>query len=206
MKKGAQSKKANAYENKIAKLFTAAFYTEEDGSLSGEFRRAPKSGGWDKRLIPADLVALKYTEKPGALPLGVKSKRAVDIDKIFRFSVECKTWADKNVKHFVSGLYSADSGFFVWMEQAIEDASYSKKTPLVVFKLYGVHNVVEILYSDFSILSTFFGNFPGKMYVVGSIIPETKDGKTYVFALLADFLEWIDWDMYKNLVSKGEIK
>ena len=130
----------------------------------------------------------------------------MEIDKCFRFSVECKNWKDSTVKHFVSGLYSADSQIFGWMEQAIEDASYSKKTPIVVFKLYGTKDVIEILYSDFSILSTYFGNFPGKMYVVGSIVPGLKAGETYVFALLSDFLEWIDWEVYKNLVFKGEIK
>ena len=204
MKKGGQSKKGNAYENRVAKLFTAAYYSEGDG----EFRRAPKSGGWDKRVIPADLVALKYVKATDdqLLPPGFNPKDPMEIDKVFRFAVECKNWKDGNVKHFVSGLYSVDSQIFGWMEQAIEDASYSKKTPLVVFKLYGKHNVVEILYPDFSILSTFFGNFPGKMYVVGSVIPKTKDGKTYVFALLSDFLEWIDWEVYKSAVLKGEIK
>jgi len=203
MRKGGQSQKGNSYENRIAKLFTIAYYSEGDG----EFRRAPKSGGWDKRVIPADLVALRRSEGEGEmLPLDRKAKYPMEIDKAFRFSVECKNWKDENVKHFMSGLYSVDSQIFGWMEQAIEDASYSKKTPIVVFKLFGTKDVIEILYPDFAKLSEIFGVFPGKMYIVGSIIPGTEEGKSYVFALFSDFLEWIDWEVYKSAVLKGEIE
>ena len=152
-------------------------------------------------------MALKYVDddKGDMLPLDRKAKFAMKIDDVFRFAVECKNWKDSTVKHFMSGLYSADSQIFDWMEQAIEDASYSGKTPIVVFKLFGTKDVIEILYPDFSILAEYFGDFSGKMYMVGSIIPETKDGKTYVFALLSDFLEWIDWDVYKSDVFQERI-
>ncbi len=99
MKKGRQKQKGTAYERMIAKLFTEAYYSAEDG----EFRRVPLSGGWDKRTAPGDLIALKYVDKEG---------EAMVIDSSFPFSVECKTWRDENVKHFFSGLYSNETVIF----------------------------------------------------------------------------------------------
>lgn len=186
MKKGSQKAKGNAYELVIAKLFTETYYPAEDG----EFRRVPLSGGWDKRAAPGDLVALKYVDTEG---------EEMVIDRSFPFSVECKTWKDENVKHFFSGLYSEESIFFDWIRQACADSSPVRKTPLVVFKLYRTENIAMLVSTDFYQLASLFGNFVGKIYNIEKIMSknEKEIPQKLVFVLLKDFLEWIDWEVYK---------
>jgi len=186
MKRGGQKAKGNAYERVVAKIFTETYYPAEDG----EFRRVPLSGGWDKRAAPGDLIALKYVDKEG---------EEMVIDRSFPFLVECKTWKDENVKHFFSGLYSEDSIFFDWMLQACGDSSLARRLPLVVFKLYRTENVAMIVSTDFYQLANLFGNFVGKIYNIEKIMPKDEGAvpQKLVFVLLKDFLEWIDWEVYK---------
>jgi len=184
MKAGRQKQKANTYEIAIAKLFTEAYYPTKDG----EFRRIPLSGGWDKRVVSGDVVALRYVDK---------SKKDMAIDESFPLSIECKTW--HGVKQFFSGLYSEESALFEWMVQAQEDSIVVKKMPVVVFRLFRTENIAMFISTDFGQLTLQFGNFRGKIYTIEKIMP--KEEKTFerklTFVLLKDFLEWIDWDSFR---------
>jgi len=186
LKQGRQKQKSNAHERSIAAIFTKAFYIDGDG----EFRRTPMSGGWDKRAAPGDLIPLKFTSTSQSLYAEAGSNAV--LDSAFPFSVECKNW--KDVKHFFSGLYSADSDIFGWMKQAVSDATPSGKIPIVVFKLYRAENIVLIQAGDFNKLREYFGLFPGAVYgaTKGGV-----EGMAVMFVLLKDFIEWIDWGFYK---------
>jgi len=188
MRPGGSKAKGSDYERAIAKLFTAAYYPEGDG----EVRRIPLSGGWDKRLVPGDLVPLKCVDK---------QTEEMVIDRSFPFSVECKTYADANVKHFFSGLYSKETVIFEWLEQAIDDCRPSKKMPLVVFKLFGTKNILLLESDIFYQMGNMFGNFPGKKwYKLIRNKPDEVDctfSERIIFCLLEDFLEWIDWSVFK---------
>lgn len=188
MKRGGQRAKGNAYELRIAHLLTEVYYPDEDG----QFRRVPLSGGWDKRVAPGDIIALKYTDV---------WKKEMVVDKSFPFSIECKDWKDQNVKHFFSGLYSKESSFFEWMEQASEGARTTKKMPLVVFKLYRSENIVMLDMMHFTQLRDTFGIFPGgNWYLLSRYKPQEVQcisSGSFVFCLLKDFTNWIDWEVYK---------
>lgn len=203
MRKGGQKAKGNAHQRWVADLFTPAYYPAGDG----EFKSTPGSGGWDKRAAPGDVIAFKY--------LDMETKE-MGRDKTFPMVIECKDWRDENVKHFFSGLYSEDSQLFDWMAQAWEDSLVVKKMPIVVFKLFRTENIVMILSTDFYSLAQNFGNFVGKIYMIEKTMP--KEQKSYkekiversdaqmtflmhqemVFVLLKDFIEWIDWEIYKS--------
>jgi hypothetical protein len=185
LKQGRQKQKSNAHERSIAAIFTKAFY--EDGD--GEFRRTPMSGGWDKRAAPGDLIPLKFMASQSA-----QSETGMNavLDAAFPFSIECKNW--KDVKHFFTGLYSAESDIFNWMQQSISDAAPSGKTPVVVFKLYRSENVVLIQARDFNKLREYFGLFPGAVY---GATKGGLEGMAVIFIMLKDFIEWIDWGFYK---------
>jgi len=178
MRKGGQKAKGSAFELAIARILTEAYYSQGDG----EFRRVPASGGWDKRTAPGDLIPFKYTNG------------GMVIDKSFPFVVECKNWRD--VKHFFSGLYSKESQLFDWMEQAVADAQFVGKMPLVIFKLYRQENVVILQSGDFWKLESLFGTPGAQYYELKRFVPKTgRSG--LVFILLGDFLRWLDWEIYK---------
>ena len=147
------------------------------------------SGGWDKRAAPGDLIPLKFMASQAMQ--GETGMNAV-LDAAFPFSVECKNW--KDVKHFFTGLYSAESDIFGWMRQAIGDAAPSGKIPIVVFKLYRAENIVLIQAGDFNKLREYFGLFPGTIY---GATKNGLEGMAVVFVLLKNFVEWIDWGFYK---------
>jgi len=189
MKKGRQRQKSNPYERKIAAIFTQAYYPMNDG----EFRKVPLSGGWDKSVVSGDILALKFDRV-------AEAKRI--FDNSFPLSVECKTWADENVKHFFSGLYSAESELFEWMEQAVYDSRSCEKTPVVVFKLFRTHNIIMIRAHDWYEMKMLFGDFNHKMYFLRRY--ERESSADIVFVLLADFLDWIDWGVYK-LVDRSRL-
>lgn len=191
MRKGGQKQKGNTYERAIAKIFTQIYYPEGDG----EFRRVPLSGGWDKRTAPGDLVALKYVD--------IASEGMV-IDSSFPFSVECKTWKGENVKHFFSGLYSNESILFDWIKQATDDCQPSKKLPIVVFKLLRTENIVLMESAVFYQMGNLYGNFPGKKWY--KLIKYELDDMQLIFCLLKDFLEWIDWEVFKFSGNVRSIK
>jgi len=181
MKQGAQGEKGHAYERVIGALFTEAYYPEG----SGEFKRVPQSGGWDKRVTPGDLMALKRVSN---------DSDEMIIDRSFPFSIECKNW--KDIKHFFSGLYASDSQLFKWMEQASNDAAVAEKIPLVVFKLYRQSHVVMLNSYGWHRVRELFGEFPGKYYGMDRVVPD-GDKRGFYFCLLTEFLEYIDWEVYK---------
>lgn len=196
MKPGGQKKKGSAYERTIAKLFTEAYYP--DGS--GEFRRVPLSGGWDKRVTPGDLMALKYS--------GIDDTKglAMVIDKTFPFSIECKNYRDENVKHFFSGLYSKQSQMFDWMQQAVTDAVAGSKFPLVVFKLYGSNNIVMTNRITFDKLRYIFGLFIGDYFNLIFTGNKGHEKTELSFFLLKDFFEWLDWEVFSSMGQAKYIK
>lgn len=195
MKPGGQKRKGSAYERVIAKLFTEQYYSDD-----GEFRRVPLSGGWDKRVVPGDLMALKYS--------GIDDTEGLSmiIDKTFPFSIECKNYRDENVKHFFSGLYSNKSQMFDWLEQAENDASPSNKYPLVVFKLYGSNNIVMTNDTTFHGLRGMFGLFPGNYFKLALCNSKGYELTESVFFLLDDFFEWVDWGVFKTIAKAQYIK
>jgi hypothetical protein len=191
MKPGGQKAKGNAYERKIAELFTKAYYPDEDG----EIRRVPMSGAWDKRSTPGDLIAFKYR---------LKGSDEMIIDTSFPLVVECKDW--KDVKHFFTGLYGNESAIFDWMRQAELDAKPTGKIPFVSFKLYRQANIGILRATDFSRLKELFGEPEFKYYFLRrypsrKVPDDLEDCIDYpdllVFFLLDDFLEWIDWSHFK---------
>lgn len=192
MKKGAQKAKGSSYERVIAKLFTKQYYPNGDG----EFKRVPLSGGWDKRVAPGDLMALKHTV---ADCIGqCLEEQSMVIDRSFPFSIECKNYRDENVKHFFSGLYSNQSQMFDWLRQAELDASLSKKLPLVIFKLYGTSNIVMTNYDSFHACGMIFGQFTGDYFRLTLTDNRGVYKLNATFFLLSDMFEWIDWEYYKE--------
>ena len=182
MRKGGQGEKGGAYERKVGELFTQAYYPEG----GGEFKRVPKGFQADPRIVSNDLMALKR--------VSIDSEQLV-IDQSFPMSLECKDWRDENVKHFFSGLYSAESTLYEWMEQAISGASIAGKIPIVIFKLFRTDNIVMTLSKELCKISELFGEFPGKLYKLFRV----EGGATVElsFVLLKDFLSWIDWEHYR---------
>jgi len=179
------SKTWKAYERDTGKTFTKAYYPSEDG----EFRRTSafaQSGGWGKGMAGGDLVALKY---------GIGDE--MFIDKSFPFSLECKNWQEKNVKHFFSGLYSAESVIFDWMDQSIADAEKFNKMPLVVFRLFRQKSIAMLRATDFSKLKELFGEPEFKYYSLRRYSQESSPADYLIFILLKDFIDFIDWEVYK---------
>jgi len=177
MKVGTQKQKGNRHQRSICEIFNKVYYSEGDGV----FKNTPGSGGWDKQIAPGDIQPFCY-----------KGKRLMS-DELFPFSVECKDWKDQNVKHIFSGLYSKPSQIFVWVEQSTNDASFSGKIPIVIFKLYRTENVVLMNRSDWNKLQQTFGAFPGTIYKISG------GPKHIVFVLLENFINWVDWGHYKKL-------
>ena len=192
MRKGGQKAKGNAHQRAVAAIFAGAYYPNGGGI----FKSTPSKGGWESRAVPGDVIPFREIDPTGAAISGA----AMTIDLRFPFSIECKDWKDENVKHFVSGLYSAECQFFDWMEQSQSDASCVGKMPIVIFKLYRTKNMAMLSSQDFREIANSFGNFVGKMYVLERIMPmnEAAASQKLVFVLLSDFIEWIDWHIYKE--------
>ena len=182
MKQGAQGEKGHAYERVIGALFTEVYYPEG----SGEFKRVPQSGGWDKRVVSGDLMALKRVSN---------DSDEMIIDRSFPFSIECKNW--KDVSHFFKGLYANESELFAWMEQASNDAAAAEKIPLVVFKLWRQSHVAMLNSYGWHRVRELFGEFPGKYYSMDRVTPGEIQLGDFWLCLLTDFLEHIDWEVFK---------
>lgn len=183
MKKGRQRPKGGAYELVVAKLFTEQYYPNNEGV----FKRVPKSGGWDKRIICGDISPFLFTAKDGGDGTG-----QLEPDSTFPFSIECKNWNAKNVKHFFSGLYSAESAMFDWVEQAKLDSIPTGKLPMVVFKLYGKNNIAILSQPVFNDLLDIFGVPDSKFYTIFS------DEVFCTFILLSEVFSWIDFAHYRG--------
>jgi len=198
MKPGGSGRKGNAFRRSVAFAFTEAYYPDGDG----EFRKTPDVGDWDKKVAPGDIIAFRYVDK---------EKKDMEIDRTFPFSIECKHWATGGLKHFFSGLYSAESAMFSWMEQSWGEATPSGRIPIVVFRLFRTKDVIVLSSWDFADIISVFGNFTGKIYTIEKIMPrEQKSHKKkaipthqkFVFILLEGFLDWIDWEVYKKDLIK----
>lgn len=182
------SKTWKAFERDTGKTFSLAYYPGNDG----EFRRTSafaQSGGWGKGMAGGDLVATKY---------GYGEE--IFIDKSFPFSIECKNWRQEGVKHFFSGLYSAESVIFEWMDQSITDAEKFNKMPLVVFRLFRQKSIAMLVATDFAKLKELFGEPEFKYYFLRRYPAgdeENAKPNLLVFVLLKDFISWIDWEVYK---------
>jgi hypothetical protein len=188
---GAKSKnKGASFERDVVKILSAFYYPEGDGC----FRRVPLSGGWDSRVAPGDVIALK------------KNNAQLDayvIDPSWPFVVECKNWKSTTISHFPTGFYGAESSFFQWMAQCVEAADASGKTPIVVFKIFK-YLLVIIRTVDFSRLQELFGEFDKKRYRL-----ERIDDNTSVkleFMMLTDFLKWIDFYIFKVVDTSRRIR
>jgi len=182
------SKTWKAFERDTGATFTKAYYPSGDG----EFRRTSafaQSGGWGKGMAGGDLVATKY---------GYGEE--IFIDKSFPFSIECKNWKQEGVKHFFSGLYSAESVIFEWMEQSVADAEKFNKIPLVVFRMFRQKSVAMLRATDFSKLKELFGEPEFKYYFLRRYSTNAEENfrpNLLVFILLKDFIDFIDWEVYK---------
>jgi len=180
------------FEREIAEIFTQAYYSDEDG----EFRRIPQSGGWTiiasgKKIFPGDLIPFRF-ETDGVI-----------VDMRFPFSIECKT--RNKMEQFVSGLYAKESQFFGWIQQAIDDAEPFKKIPIVVFKLFRTNNIVMMTINNFYQLREIFGNIDGKYYFL-KCYEKQIETQGLVFLLLKDFIDWIEWSLYKMRINTVFIK
>lgn len=196
----ASKDKGASFERCIAAAFTTAFYPDGEGV----FRRVPLSGGWDKRLTPGDLMALKKRSS---------DSEELVLDSSFPFSVEAKCWNSKSISHFLSGLYGEESAFFLWMKQSESDVSNGSKIPIVVFKIFR-KPVICIRKNDFLKMQEVFGSCQGTIYELrkGSRT-ESSFSDNLVFFLLEEFFIWVDWSIYRfvdssrlirSLVKKGE--
>ena len=204
MRPGRQKAKGYSHEMAIGRIFTEAYYPDNDGIF---LRRDSLPGIRDKKLVPGDLVAMKYLSK---------DEEELSIDKTFPLVLECKHYSNQTLKHFFSGLYSNESQIWDWIEQVWDDSLHVKKIPIVIFRLFRTEDVVEILSTDFHQLSNYFGNFPGRFYKLKRVREAgfKVDKKAYLkhsserglvfghdclyFFLLKDFLKWIDWSMFKT--------
>ncbi|GAG44752.1 unnamed protein product, partial [marine sediment metagenome] len=111
---------------------------------------------------------------------------------------------DTNVKHFFSGLYSAESVIFEWMDQSITDAALFDKMPLVVFRLFRQKSIAMLRATDFHKLKEMFGEPGFKYYFLRKYpvdVEENVKPNLLVFILLKDFISWIDWEIFK--ISKS---
>jgi len=181
------------FEREVARLLTVVYYPDGDG----EFRRVPQSGGWDKKVVTGDIMALKKTYEDSFV-----------FDVTFPFSVECKTHRD--IKHFFSGLYSKDSELFQWMQQAEDDCRHiPNRRPIVTFRLYRQKIVSMLKAEDFSKLKEMFGEPKFKYYFLRKYpteFEENFDINLLVLCLFSDFVEWIDWGIYKMKYIRSMVR
>jgi len=188
MKQGQQKAKGHAYERRVAKILTDVYYP--DGS--GVMKKTPLSGGW---RFPGDIIPLKFTGKG----------EEVKIDQSWPFMEECKDY--KDVKHFFSGLYSKDSQVFEWMDTAERDSVLKggNKIPLVIFKLYRQKDVVILDGYSFHRLEDMFG-VPNCCFFFLRKIKQGLLVRKLVFLLLTDFIDWIDFEVFKASGNVNYIK
>jgi len=181
------------FERKVAELLTNVYYPEDDG----EFRRVPQSGGWDKKVVTGDIMALKRVYGGGLV-----------FDLSFPFSVECKTYRD--IKHFFSGLYSAESELFEWMNQSQIDCEHIRgRMSIVTFKLYRQKIIAMLKAQTFTQLKELFGEPSFKYYFLRRHYLDPDDRhlpNLLVLCLFSDFVEWIDWEVYKLKDTSKYIK
>jgi hypothetical protein len=183
MKPGGGKRKGSAFEREVGKILTAAYYPDGDGIFQRIYSHPiPK-----KSEVRGDLVALKYILVDGG--------RQLVVDSSWPFAVECKCW--KEIKYPFCGLYAQESEIFGWMEQASEVAANEKKMPFVVFRLYRAAIAVMIRGGDHYRLEEMFGEYAKRVYAVTKRHAGARESTKLVFMLLGDFLDWVDWGVFK---------
>jgi len=181
MRPGGGKQKGSAFEREVGKILTASYYPEDDGIFQRIYSHPiPKKGE-----TRGDLKALKY--------LLVDGEKQLVFDNSWPFTVECKSW--KEIKYPFCGLYAQDSEIFDWMKQADEVAMVDKKTSLVVFRLYRTAICAMIKGNDLCKLEEMFGEYPKRVYAVTK--RDVQENAKLIFMLLNDFLEWIDFGIFK---------
>lgn len=152
--------KGNSFELQVTKLFADKF--------GGDWRRVPNSGAFTggknrdslqdfradaKEILSADIIT----------PAG------------FPYQLECKSYNDEPKFHQL--LESGSKKLDEWIKQSDEDAKFSNKKPLIVFKMnrkgifvclnqedFSFENTARIIYKSKVIVSlkNFFDCFPSQ--------------------------------------------
>lgn len=197
MRPGGGKEKGSSYERAVAEILTKAYYPEGGGVFKRVESKAGKKG--EKK---SDLLSLKYITDP------TSGEKDLILDRSFPFSIECKNY--KEVKPVFCGLYAKDSEIWDWMKQA-EDSAQGKM-PLVIFRLFRTMHVVMFNLETWVKLHETFGEFPTRGFRISQGSPQ-ESTRTLCFFLLSDFLEWVDFGVYRisestrfirSLVSKEE--
>ena len=184
MRPGGGKSKGSSYERTIAKILTVSYYPDEDGRFQRIYSHPIPAKGETR----GDLVALRY------FSVGPDDEKALVKDSSWPFTVECKCY--KDVRPFFSGLYASESLLFAWMAQATVVAETEKKTPLVVFRIFRGENLVMLRRIDFAQMKELFGLPKAKYYQVLRYSP-MEENWGLILLLLKDFLEWIDFGVYR---------
>ena len=192
MRAGGGKAKGSAYERVVAKILTAAYYADSDG-LFQRILSHPIPGKGETR---GDLKALRYrTDILITRYEGQDLSRYLMFDETWPFTVECKNY--KDVKPFFQGLWAKDTALFGWMEQAQMVATEDRKMPLVVFRLFRTADVAMIWNTDYVRMAGTFGVMPQATYLIQK--DKVMEHTGMRLFLLKDFLDWIDWGVFKAL-------
>lgn len=191
MRPGGGKAKGGSFERQIAEVLTKAYYPDGDGIFQRILPQPiPKKGE-----VRGDLKALRYMSD-GTIsipPRGPNADRYLVFDSTWPFVVECKNY--KDVDPFFKGLYAKDTLLFDWIDQANEVALLEHKMPLVVFRLFRTENIAMMWNRDYIELVKMFGVMPTRTFLLSR--DKVMEHTALRFVLLNDFLEWVDWGVYK---------
>ena len=173
MRKGGGREKGHAFENEVAKILMV---------WSGvEWKRIPQSGGWgSKDIASGDLFCVTEFNKKDPL--------------IIPISLELKKVEAWEFVHFFKGLDSSPLG--TWWTQSVNDASKSKKVPVLIFSRNRYPIFIMIGNSTLTRLEKLVGcKYNKKSSRIQCIIK-----RDYVSViLLSDFLSWITFEILLRL-------
>lgn len=195
MKRGGGGAKGSAYERTIAQILTDEFYPDNDGM----FQRVYGHPIPVKGTVKNDLKAMRRYVVDG--------EETLVLDASWPFSVECKNY--KAVDLPFAGYWKKESDLWSWMAQAEEAAK--NKMPLVVFRLFRTPDFAMINGQTFGQLHALFGYYKKLYYTIWR--QELPNSQTLHVFLLSEFLDWIDWGVFKathqhkyihSLIQKGE--
>jgi hypothetical protein len=174
--------KGSAYERAIAAILSSSFYSGGDGT----FQRIQSQPIPAKGQKSADVEALRYMEVDG--------EQVLICDRSWPFSIECKNI--RKAKHFFSGLYEKDFEIVSWASQAALVAARDGKVPLLIVRLFRSKDLAVLRAEDYARMAEYFGKPKGRRMELRSIGDEER-AFSFVFLLLEDFLDWVDWEFYK---------
>ena len=197
MKAGGGKSKGSAYERRIRDILTASYYP--DGG--GEFQRIYSHPIPKKGEVRGDLKALKYIVTGS--PLDREEERALVLDSSFPFAVECKNYT--KVKPLFCGLFASECELWGWMTQAVEASE--GKMPLVVYRLFRTADIAVLRSTDFAKFKELFGVYRHECYALTHYSGESGEIESSLFLfLLKDFLEWVDWGVFRLSSSTRYIR